>query len=118
MGPESSGHFLLPPLSATRICSEAGPYSLADLKGRTLRGNWAGTPLPRLWMSTGAALYDFRIFCYATGATNMDQKPRKKVFTLNTLIDGHIIRGHVAFSPAPEPGIMTDRKSTRLNSSH
>jgi hypothetical protein len=59
-------------------------------------------------MSTGAALYDFRIFCYATGATNMDQKPRKKVFTLNTLIDGHIIRGHVAFSPAPEPGIMTE----------
>ena len=38
----------------------------------------------------------------------MDQKPRKKVFTLNTLIDGHIIKGQVAFSPAPEPGIMTE----------
>ena len=38
----------------------------------------------------------------------MAQKPRKKVFTLNTLIDGHIISGHVAFSPAPEPGIMTE----------
>jgi hypothetical protein len=63
-------------------------------------------------MSTGAALYGFQIFCYATQAKTflppMDQKPRKKVFTLNTLIDGHIIRGHVAFSPAPEPGIMTE----------
>lgn len=38
----------------------------------------------------------------------MHSKPRKKVFALNTLIDGHIIKGHVAFSPAPEPGIMTE----------
>ena len=38
----------------------------------------------------------------------MDQKPRKKVFTLNAIIDGHIIRAEVAFSPAPEAGIMTE----------
>ena len=38
----------------------------------------------------------------------MDTKPRQKVFTLNTIVDGHIIRGEVCFSPAPEPGIMTE----------
>jgi hypothetical protein len=38
----------------------------------------------------------------------MNPKPREKVFTLNTIIDGHIIRGQVSFSPAPEPGIMTE----------
>jgi hypothetical protein len=38
----------------------------------------------------------------------METKTRKKVFTLNALIDGHIIRGEVAISPAPEPGIMTE----------
>ena len=38
----------------------------------------------------------------------MDLKPRQKVFTLNAIVDGHIIRGRVRFSPAPEPGIMTE----------
>jgi hypothetical protein len=38
----------------------------------------------------------------------MDSKPRQKVFTLNAIVDGHIIRGEVKFSPAPEPGIMTE----------
>jgi len=38
----------------------------------------------------------------------MDKKPRKKIFRLHALIDGHIIKGQVAFSPAPEPGIMTE----------
>ena len=38
----------------------------------------------------------------------MNSKPRKKVFALNALIDGHIIRGEVSISPAPEPGIMTE----------
>ena len=38
----------------------------------------------------------------------MAKQPRKKVFTLNVLIDGHIIRGEVSVSPAPEPGIMTE----------
>ena len=38
----------------------------------------------------------------------MSTKPKGKTFTLNTIIDGHIIRGQVRFSPAPEPGIMTE----------
>jgi hypothetical protein len=38
----------------------------------------------------------------------MSTKPKEKIFTLNTIIDGHIIRGRVRFSPAPEPGIMTE----------
>jgi hypothetical protein len=38
----------------------------------------------------------------------MNAKSKEKTFTLNTIIDGHIIRGKVRFSPAPEPGIMTE----------
>jgi hypothetical protein len=38
----------------------------------------------------------------------MNSKPKEKVFTLNAVIDGHIIRGQVRFSPAPEAGIMTE----------
>ena len=38
----------------------------------------------------------------------MSTKPRETVFTLNTIIDGHIIRGEVCFVPAPEPGVMTE----------
>jgi hypothetical protein len=38
----------------------------------------------------------------------MTQKPNKKSFHLNAFIDGHIIRGTVAFSPAPPPGILTE----------
>ena len=38
----------------------------------------------------------------------MSTKPKEKVFTLNAIIDGHIIRGQVKFSPAPEPGILTE----------
>ena len=38
----------------------------------------------------------------------MDARPEEKVFILNAIIDGHIIRGEVCFSPAPEPGIMTE----------
>jgi hypothetical protein len=38
----------------------------------------------------------------------MSAKPKEKVFTLNTIIDGHIIRGQVKFSPAPDPGILTE----------
>ena len=40
-------------------------------------------------------------------STTMDKKPNTKVFTLSTIIEGHIVRGRVSFSPAPEPGIMT-----------
>ena len=39
---------------------------------------------------------------------SMDSKLRQKVFTLNAIVDGHIIRGKVKFSPAPPPGIMTE----------
>jgi len=38
----------------------------------------------------------------------MAQKPTKKTFHLNALIDGRFIRGYVAFSPAPEPGVLTE----------
>jgi riboflavin synthase alpha subunit len=38
----------------------------------------------------------------------MGSNPKEKVFTLNTIIDGHLIRGHVVFSPAPEPGVLTE----------
>jgi hypothetical protein len=38
----------------------------------------------------------------------MIQKPTTKTFRLNTIIDGHIIAGKVAFSPAPQPGILTE----------
>jgi len=38
----------------------------------------------------------------------MDTKTRAKTFTLNALIDGHVIRGQVSVSPAPEPGVMTE----------
>jgi hypothetical protein len=62
-------------------------------------------------LSTARHLYKFRVSCYAIRATNplsMDTKPRQKVFTLNAIVDGHIIRGEVCFSPAPDPGIMTE----------
>jgi hypothetical protein len=38
----------------------------------------------------------------------MHTKPKEKIFTINTIIDEHIIRGEVVFSPAPEPGILTE----------
>ena len=38
----------------------------------------------------------------------MNMKPTTKVFTLNTIIAGNFVRGSVSFSPAPEPGIMTE----------
>jgi hypothetical protein len=41
-------------------------------------------------------------------STTMDKKPNTKVFTLSTIIAGQLIRGQVSFSPAPEPGIMTE----------
>ena len=52
-----------------------------------------------------------QISCYATRTRHakfMSTKPKEKTFTLNTIIDGHIIRGQVRFSPAPVPGIMTE----------
>ena len=38
----------------------------------------------------------------------MSKKPTQKTFRLSTIIDGHIIAGTVAFSPAPQPGILTE----------
>ena len=40
--------------------------------------------------------------------TDMAQKPDKKIFHLNALIDGHLITGTVRVSPAPQPGIFTE----------
>ncbi len=38
----------------------------------------------------------------------MSKKPTKKTFYVNAIIDGHIIAGAVAFSPAPAPGVLTE----------
>ena len=38
----------------------------------------------------------------------MAKKPNKKTFRLNAIIDGHVISGFVAFSPAPPRGILTE----------
>jgi hypothetical protein len=38
----------------------------------------------------------------------MIKKLNQKTFRLNALINGHVIAGAVRFSPAPEPGILTE----------
>jgi len=38
----------------------------------------------------------------------MIEKPSRKIFRLNTIVDDRIIAGEVAFSPAPLPGILTE----------
>ncbi len=38
----------------------------------------------------------------------MPRKAKPKVFHLNAILDGHLVAGRVAFSPPPEPGIMTE----------
>jgi hypothetical protein len=38
----------------------------------------------------------------------MDKKPNQKTFRLSAIVAGHIIDGTVAFSPAPQPGILTE----------
>jgi hypothetical protein len=38
----------------------------------------------------------------------MVKKPTTKTFRLNAIIDGHLITGKVAFSPAPQPGVLTE----------
>jgi hypothetical protein len=38
----------------------------------------------------------------------MTKKSNKKTFHLNAVIDGHLISGVVALSPAPQPGIFTE----------
>lgn len=41
-------------------------------------------------------------------AKSMADKQTKKTFNLNAVIDGRIISGFVSFSPAPQPGILTE----------
>ena len=36
------------------------------------------------------------------------KEENQKTFHLNTIIDGRIIRGYVAFSPAPQLGVLTE----------
>jgi hypothetical protein len=36
------------------------------------------------------------------------QKQTRKIFHLSAIIAGRLISGYVAFSPAPEPGILTE----------
>jgi hypothetical protein len=38
----------------------------------------------------------------------MGRKRNKKIFHLAAIVDGHIVSGTVAFSPAPQSGIMTE----------
>lgn len=46
----------------------------------------------------------------------MTKRPNQKTFRLNALINGHVIAGAVRFSPAPEPGILTE--IARLDAQH
>jgi len=36
------------------------------------------------------------------------KEENQKIFRLNTIIDGRIISGYVTFSPAPQPGVLTE----------
>jgi hypothetical protein len=38
----------------------------------------------------------------------MNRKRNQKTFRLSAIVAGHIINGTVAFSPAPQPGILTE----------
>ena len=38
----------------------------------------------------------------------MSKTPNKKTFRMNAVIDGHLISGFVALSPAPQPGVFTE----------
>jgi len=90
-------------LSAVRILPGA---SLADSPSaeKVLRG-WH--------ISTLCGLVETKIIWYATPTAihtrrSMPQKPTQKTFHLNALVNGHIIAGSVRFSPAPEPGVLTE----------
>jgi hypothetical protein len=65
---------------------------------RLLLGDKSPTQKPKL------------LICYPCIQTlpTMSKKLNKKTFHLNALIDGHIISGIVALSPAPQPGIFTE----------
>ena len=38
----------------------------------------------------------------------MDSKPTQQTIQLSAIVSGHLIDGKVTFSPAPEPGILTE----------
>ena len=38
----------------------------------------------------------------------MNQKRTQQIVRLSTIVAGHIINGSVTFSPAPQPGIMSE----------
>ena len=38
----------------------------------------------------------------------MNKKRNQKTFRLSAIVCGHIINGTVAFSPAPQPGILSE----------
>ena len=38
----------------------------------------------------------------------MMRKPNQQTVRLSAIIDGHIIDGTVTFSPAPQPGILSE----------
>ena len=38
----------------------------------------------------------------------MNQESSKQIVHLQGIVRGHIIEGTVSFSPAPEPGVMTE----------
>ena len=48
-----------------------------------------------------------RYTCYVISPL-MAKKSTTKTFCLNAIIDGRLIAGKVAFSPAPLPGVLTE----------
>ena len=38
----------------------------------------------------------------------MDKKPSQKTIRLSAIISGHVVEGMVTFSPAPQPGILSE----------
>jgi hypothetical protein len=38
----------------------------------------------------------------------MDKKPSQQIIRVGAIVSGHIIDGTVTFSPAPQPGILSE----------
>ena len=38
----------------------------------------------------------------------MRQKPNTQVVHLGAIINGHVVNGTVSFSPAPQPGVLSE----------
>jgi len=62
--------------------------------------------------STSYPLLKKEILCYATHTPltlwRMHPKPTQQIIQLNAIVSGHLIGGTVTFSPAPEPGILSE----------